>query len=600
MSSSLYPPVIATYMPAFTSSSCRVYFNLSNYQGEVPEYVQVIVNDQKTNASVLDSTTYPLGIKQIEGLQTPEEGTPQFNANQYYITIEDGDLTDGFQNGEYYRVQLRFSSVEVDITSSSDVVAHLDDYSEWSTVCLIKHISEPKVYIGGTLFNGEQPVTSISVDNYFYNISGHIDFPKEDDESLKSVKIVVEVLENNNKTIIETSDTLNINRYDLNNNFNYKLHTKFENNKTYIINISYISRGLYEKTITYLVVVQASESPLLSELVVEPDIDNGCIRIQVKNFELGQDSTQFVILRTDSNSRYQVWEEIHMMEVQPDLVGTFIDKTIEADVWYKYDLQKVTDNNGRSVSLDSPPEPIIIPYDDVFLTVKNKQLKITLNNAISNFKYNTQETKTDTLGSKFPWVRRNAHTYYRSFSLSGTIAYIGNNEIAYFLKPYRELEPEDYVEDPETHEMIQIRTPIYQVDSINKTGMFETRDTLTYKDVYTQYNLDNGIDDTNDVYLERKFREAVMEFLYDTNAKLYRSRTEGNILIKIMNVSFSPKRELGNFIYDFSCEAVEIDDCTFPNYGLYDIQSLGSSIKYPRGEGYTYDYSGKITQVGEL
>lgn len=590
MSSSLYPPVIATYMPAFTSSSCRVYFNLSNYQGEVPEYVQVIVNDQKTNASVLDSTTYPLGIKQIEGLQTPEEGTPQFNANQYYITIEDGDLTDGFQNGEYYRVQLRFSSVEVDITSSSDVVAHLDDYSEWSTVCLIKHISEPKVYIGGTLFNGEQPVTSISVDNYFYNISGHIDFPKEDDESLKSVKIVVEVLENNNKTIIETSDTLNINRYDLNNNFNYKLHTKFENNKTYIINISYISRGLYEKTITYLVVVQASESPLLSELVIEPDIDNGCIRIQVKNFELGQDSTQFVILRTDSNSRYQAWEEIHMMEVQPDLVGTFIDKTIEADVWYKYDLQKVTDNNGRSVSLDSPPEPIIIPYDDVFLTVKNKQLKITLNNAISNFKYNIQETKTDTLGSKFPWVRRNAHTYYRSFSLSGTIAYIGNNETILYI------EDQDYMTEEERQQL----SPWTEFIEVNKTGMFETRDTLTYKDAYTQYNLDNGINDTNDVYLERKFREAVMEFLYDTNAKLYRSRTEGNILIKIMNVSFSPKRELGNFIYDFSCEAVEIDDCTFPNYGLYDIQSLGSSIKYPRGEGYTYDYSGKITQVGEL
>jgi hypothetical protein len=115
-------------------------------------------------------------------------------------------------------------------------------------------------------------------------------------------------------------------------------------------------------------------------------------------------------------------------------VGTFIDKTIEADVWYKYDLQKVTDNNGRSVSLDSPPDPIIIPYDDVFLTVKNKQLKITLNNAISSFKYNIQETKTDTLGSKFPWIRRNAHTYYRSFSLSGTIAYIGNNETSLYVE----------------------------------------------------------------------------------------------------------------------------------------------------------------------
>jgi hypothetical protein len=33
-------------MPAFTDEDeCRVYFNLSDYQGEEPPYVHVIVND---------------------------------------------------------------------------------------------------------------------------------------------------------------------------------------------------------------------------------------------------------------------------------------------------------------------------------------------------------------------------------------------------------------------------------------------------------------------------------------------------------------------------------------------------------------------------
>jgi hypothetical protein len=106
--------------------------------------------------------------------------------------------------------------------------------------------------------------------------------------------------------------------------------------------------------------------------------------------------------------------------------------------------------------------------------------------------------------------------------------------------------------------------------------MFETRESLINRNsivttLYNNYNLENGIDDTNDIYLERKFREAVIEFLYNSEVKLYRSRTEGLILVRLMNVNLTPKNELGKFIYDFSCEVIEIDDCNKENFDKYNI-----------------------------
>ena len=60
----IYPPIIDTFMPAFVrTQTCRVYFSLSRYN-DTKEIMnaQIIVSNQSTNASVLDSVTYPAGI----------------------------------------------------------------------------------------------------------------------------------------------------------------------------------------------------------------------------------------------------------------------------------------------------------------------------------------------------------------------------------------------------------------------------------------------------------------------------------------------------------------------------------------------------------
>jgi len=46
-----------------------------------------------------------------------------------------------------------------------------------------------------------------------------------------------------------------------------------------------------------------------------------------------------------------------------------------------------------------------------------------------------------------------------------------------------------------------------------------------------------------------------MDFLYEDNVKLFRSVPEGNILVKLMDISFSPNQTLGRLVYSFSCTA---------------------------------------------
>ena len=66
-------------------------------------------------------------------------------------------------------------------------------------------------------------------------------------------------------------------------------------------------------------------------------------------------------------------------------------------------------------------------------------------------------------------------------------------------------------------------------------------------------------------YKERMFREAVLAWLTNGEPKYFRSPTEGNHIVRIMNVSLTPNDTLGRLIYSFSATGYEIDDNTYDN-----------------------------------
>ena len=91
------------------------------------------------------------------------------------------------------------------------------------------------------------------------------------------------------------------------------------------------------------------------------------------------------------------------------------------------------------------------------------------------------------------------------------------------------------------------------------------------KNFYQEYNEQYEINTHSDVVYERAFREAVMDFLYSGEVMLFRSPTEGNYLIRSMDLSFSPDTTLGRRLWSFSGTAYEIDSCSIDNYDTYKI-----------------------------
>ena len=79
---------------------------------------------------------------------------------------------------------------------------------------------------------------------------------------------------------------------------------------------------------------------------------------------------------------------------------------------------------------------------------------------------------------------------------------------------------------------------------------------------------------TYDYVKERIFREKVMEFLIDDKPKLFKSTTEGNVLVRLTNINFSPNQSLSRMIYSFSATATEIGEASQKNLEKYGIINI--------------------------
>ncbi len=177
---------------------------------------------------------------------------------------------------------------------------------------------------------------------------------------------------------------------------------------------------------------------------------------------------------------------------------------------------------------------------------------------MSSFKRTTLNSKQDTLGSKYPTVFRNSSAYYAEFPVTGLISLHMDEEETFFVKK----ENGYYYQD----ELI-IPSNKYAKTVVGTTAVAGGI-TTELIDTY-----DTNLTDDN-IFIERKFREKVEEFLNNGEYKLFKSPTEGNIIVTLVNVSLSPNATLGRMIYSFSATAYEVLENNIPNlneYGLIDI-----------------------------
>ena len=257
----------------------------------------------------------------------------------------------------------------------------------------------------------------------------------------------------------------------------------------------------------------------------------------------------YTIRRASSETNFTIWEDVYTNTVYNHHFNKEEDKwsdyTIESGIWYKYAVQK-RDIHGNRGLVTIIEKPVMRVFDHMYLTNEDLQICIKHNPNVTNFKYNVADSKSDTIGSKYPFIRRNGNMKYRQFSITGLVNSFWDEEGTF----------------------------------LNKNNIYK------YEDVKTLYdNIEKNVIPTGyDYTYEREFRERVMEFLYANTVKLFRSPTEGNILVRLMDISFTPNQTLGRLVYTFTATAHEIDEYNIKNCDFYNVQKIGT-------------YSTKVGQV---
>lgn len=609
--SNLYPPTVDTYMPAFLVDGdnelkkiCRVYFSISSFNNisEIKN-AQVTLANQNTNISVLNTKKYPCGIK----ITPIYEDITKASEDRYYIELEASDLEpeygydentgkytiSKFNINEYYKVQIRFTSIaasDIDIGTppsnwseedqkyidaqviDSWLVQNLDKFSEWSTVCLIRGISNPILSVKGLDASAES--TTWSAPNV--ELVGALSFldPAET-ETLKSYRI--KLFDSEGELLTDSGD-LYSNNYVNVNEIKYTFKYNFQDGESYSVQIIYTTKNLYSEVNNYnFTIVEGTTETLEATISINEDINNGRIGVNIKGLTEDIFVGNITIRRTSNESNFMLWEDVITTSIEGiPLNYTWYDCTIKSGIWYKYCVQRrdASGNRGPVLIADSPH---MIIFEDIFLNAEGKQLNVKFNPQISSFKRTVAESKTDTIGSKYPFVKRNGYMDYREFSLSGLITCFMNN-----IETFEKCEDSLVASQGQT--------------SLYGSNNFASKEKLYGEslDLYNSYNKKNSITDFNDFIYEREFREQVLEFLYKNNVKLFRSTTEGNILVKLMNISLTPDTILGRRVYNFTCTAYEIDDFTLENCSLYNIAPLG---EYKTVLEFQNEYIGQLNQT---
>ena len=604
ISNNLYPPIFTqSYAPAFIyNQTCKLYFSLSVYNTEseisADRPVQVSIRYQKTNESVLDTSKYPSNIM----LTDLKKDSTKTGSNKYYIQIKPTDLRNGFMLNEYYKVQIRLTGAGASSPPRSGqgmdawLSQNITYFSQWSTVVLIYGISKPILTLSN--FNTTDTTTFTISD---ITVIGKFSFESiSDKQTIMGYRI--RLLDKDSDTVIEDSDNIFMDNYQAINEINYDLKTNFEFNKNYSLKIQILTKNLYswDEWKNYDFIVSEEQQPeWQAEFEFGSDEESGSLKVFIqanygsknqKRYIMANESTlvgkslyvaltendtgdfssvtyipndyddddtddddtlflynqpniihdlskgtQIVFKRASSRNDFSTWEQIDIVTIDEDNVAnlTWFDYTVEPGVLYKYYIIRYNSSGGRT-SYKKNQEPVMVVPEDIFLQADGKQLRVRFDPQIDNFNIVVSQSLTETIGSKYPFISRNGNTYYKTFSLSGTITGFMN-----------------------------VKDNLFKASKKDLYGDSE--------EFYNNYNQQHKIDEYNDYIYEREFRNKVIDFLYKNNVKLFRSLTEGNILVKLMNISLTPNATLSRRIYSFSCTAYQIGECNLDNFKEYNI-----------------------------
>lgn len=558
---SIYPPTLQSTQPAFlaTTPDYEIKYTLQKVtSAETIKHIQIRVVEQRSNSSIVNTSKYPDNII-YKNVDLTKEASP------YGIKILTSDLRKPWSPGVCYKIQLRFGSTSFPSDLSAFAAWKKEQinnqtFSEWSTVMVIKAIAQPEVYIenAGTLRTDviaskqtEASLTPLFVGDYIDNAS---------EEPLEKYKF--DLYDETGKTLIESSDWI---QAVSGKNCSHRFKTMLTNNESYRVYFSIVTRNGYETRTYYdfqAIKVYLESLTDVSIRVDDADVfcrENGCMRIYLtaKNPLTGC----YVLTRTSEESNYQVYEDLkyfNYFEEEFSDTLLYIDYIIESGIKYKYAFQYQNSQGLRSAPLQEdgmtvPSRSVDFEYSYIYRD--GVQLRLKFNQKLSSFKHTTLASKQDTLGDQFPHLSKNGYAYYAEFPISGLISFQMDEDQTFFT-----LKTDGYYYNNE----LVIPADKFSVSTATRGD----------ESAPSYLPIDSSITDNN-IFIERKFREKAEQFLNDFTYKLYKSPTEGNIVIGLINLSMTPNASLGRMIFEFSATAYEVLENTIDDLNEVGIIDVG-------------------------
>ena len=714
----ILPPLLEGSLPAF----CLSYEE--NEKGEM-------LVDEKTgkphvigaNLNIPFSLGRAVSINEIVGISLRvrtiatntwliDSKTTIFNltdSNIAYFTLTE-EQASKLNVGQYYRIQLAFIGKPTGSSSEEEI-------GYYSTVGIIKCVARPSLKFGNNFkLNKVNVFTTDVIGVYEQNV-----YFGDTTEKVYSYNFVL--YNEKEEAIAESGEKLHDTTQDVASEWSqdhFKILTELEEGE--IGSIVYTVTTLNGLTISSpaysIMKVESVQLEYPLKIFTRNNFDDGCIELTLKGDythgyigeadlpgtgEEAVYSGTFVITRADERSDYKEWIEISRFIIAGDYASHygFRDFTVEQGVKYRYGIQQYNVNyvySEKVLSRDLTPwmdrkdpmywaqeEPVQADFEDMFLFDGQRQLKIRYNPKMTSFKNSIPEQKIDTIGSKYPFIFRNAHTKYKDFPIGGLLSFQADDqglflfdrelqdshilttdlsrvksrpygptwrldsdgkvkleshtatwewmaheqnywvnqveEVDPYTKkvvkkneyiPYTDAEKNQPLKETLSYERVQFTSPdglerhtvkiksnhktlkgVVFFDPVLETVVADSDEALAYVTKEQSFIDINGKKRTNldgtmvrqnkdltsdNILSERFFKLTALDWLGDGNVKLFRSPTEGNYLVRILNTQLQPVEQLGRMIHNFTCQAYEIDNISYEKLVYYHIMNNDTPI----------------------
>ena len=557
-----------------------------------------------------------------------------FDDDTYYVPIQLGNTNDMMvlnisntqaqfnfpEEDAYIKIQMRIGYAP-GFPNGSSYAADYTEWSEWSTVMVSKVLTNtPILNLNGTFLSDDTIKYEPSTTPLF---AGQFEYDGE--EYLDKYRFILYKKIGNKQQFLEQTDWIQANG----NLMECRFKRSLENRSEYHTVLEIQTNNLYsmQKTLDYQVYEsfldekQWGNGVCVIQLTVEDGNTNqycaeeGCIQIRLNTLE--KITGNIIISRVSEKDNFSSYEPIYRLEARQNQFNNkllFTDFNIESGVKYKYIIQKENSSTG----LRTPPKYVYKEFineqgkkdwtfdesavfythlEYCYLFDGETQLKLKYDESMSSYKQTILSSKQDTLGSKYPIVMRNGMANYAEFPVGGLITlhmdenqnfFVEKND-GYYYKNELVIPVDRYTE--ESYANMSLNQ--YNKDGGKYIGNLQTQDdyvSYIYGQSTKQNNFSTNLTEEN-IYIERKFREKVIEFLTQTDIFLYRSPDVGNKIISLINVAFQPKENLDRMIYAFTSTGYEVLENTIQNLIDYDLWQFN--------ENEDVVVEGELVQVGQ-